>query len=185
MRVIGGVLAGRRFNIDPKLKLRPTTDMAKEALFNMLSARFDLGGRVLDLFSGTGAIGIEFASRGASKVLCVEKVARHAASLRKLISVAGLEDIMEVRVADALRFITYSPDESITPFDFIFADPPYNLNELVTIPEKVFASPLLSDRGIFILEHPKEYDFGTHPYFRIHRSYSAVNFSLFSRSNCF
>ena len=176
-------MAGRRFDVNQKLKLRPTTDMAKEALFNMLSARFEFEGkRVLDLFAGTGGIGIEFASRGAAYVLFVEKVPRHAAGIRKLVMDTGLDTTIEVRVADVLRFLRSEnaiPDEH---FDFIFADPPYNLPEIPALPEQILCSGLLAPNGILILEHPKEYDFSANSQFILHRSYSAVNFSLFSQS---
>ena len=169
-------MAGRRFDVNQKLKLRPTTDMAKEALFNMLSARFEFEGkRVLELFAGTGGIGIEFASRGAAHVLFVEKVPRHAAGIRKLVMDTGLDMTTEVRVADVLRFLRSEnaiPDEH---FDFIFADLP-------ALPEQILCSGLLAPTGILILEHPKEYDFSANPQFILHRSYSAVNFSLFSQS---
>ncbi len=175
MRIISGTHGGRLIKPPSYFKARPTTDLAKEALFNILSHSIDLDGiTVLDLFAGTGSISFEFASRGAREVICVEKNSRYAAFIEKQASDFSLNGIRVVRM-DAFRFLK----EKQEGFDVIFADPPYDLKELQALPNAVFQQNHLKEGGLFILEHPSEYDFSKHPQFTELRRYSKVHFSFF------
>lgn len=175
MRIISGTHKGRRIYPDKKFKARPTTDFAKENLFNVLNNTIyfeDLS--VLDLFSGTGSISYEFASRGAEKVMCVEKNHSHFSFIQKTIKELKFEQIRPIK-SDVFRFLrNYSQK-----FDLIFADPPFEMKSIETIPELVFEKKLLSENGILIVEHGSTNDFSTHPYFSEKRSYGSVNFSFF------
>jgi len=149
--------------------------MARENLFNILAGRFDFENlNVLDLFSGTGCISYEFASRGANLVHSVEVNARHARFIRETVSRLELKQIKPVQ-ADVLTFLKNC---SIS-YNIIFADPPYNLRWLKEIPDRILNSGVLSDNGTFILEHPRDYNFNNHPNFSEHRNYGSVNFSFF------
>ena len=175
MRIITGEYKGRHFDVPRSFKARPTTDFAKENIFNVLNAYIDFeGATALDLFSGTGSISLELVSRGCEKVLSVEGDRDHhafiAACLRKL----GTDKCTPLR-GDVFRFIKSCKIQ----FDFIFADPPYALKELPLIPDLIFDRHLLKDDGVFVFEHGKDYDFSQHPCFVEHRSYGSVNFSIF------
>lgn len=183
MRIISGKYGRRRFDVPKGFRLRPTTDVAKEALFAMIHSRMDLSGcRVLDLFAGTGSIGLECVSRGALWVDMVEKNPKQVAFIRSVIEELGATSEAAVHVGNVFRWLTPQEGDLQDPYDLIFADPPYNLNELGTIPEAVFASQRLANGGLFILEHPEGYDFSSQPYFLMMRRYSAVHFSLFEYS---
>ncbi len=180
MRIVSGKYKGKRFDVPHTFKARPTTDFAKEGLFNILSnvyVDFESGPRALDLFGGTGSIGIEFVSRGCSEVVSVEKDFKHWQFLQRVSRELG-DTSWKVIHADVFKYVTREQPA----FDIIFADPPYVLPNLKDIPDILFASPLLSDGGIFILEHGKDYDFSSHPHFDSHRNYGSVNFSFFSNS---
>ena len=150
-------------------KARPTTDFAKENLFNVLSNYMDFeeGIVALDLFAGTGSISIELVSRGCDRVISVEKDGAHHAfiSTDKCLPIRG----------DVFKFINGSHER----FDFIFADPPYELKELETIPDLIFKNNLLKEDGLFVLEHGKKNNFEDHPHFIERRVYGSVNFSFF------
>jgi 16S rRNA (guanine(966)-N(2))-methyltransferase RsmD len=153
---------------------RPTTDFAKENLFNVLSNRIEWEDTVaLDLFSGTGSIGFELLSRGCKEVVCVEKAAAHYAFIRKVQTELKDKHLFSVKT-DAFRFI----ENCHRSFDLVFADPPYALPELERIPELIFKHRLINSGGLLVLEHPKEYDFSSFPGFEQQRSYGAVNFSM-------
>jgi 16S rRNA (guanine(966)-N(2))-methyltransferase RsmD len=174
MRIVSGKYRRRRFEAPRSFKLRPTTDFAKENLFNVLANRIDWEDAVaLDLFAGTGSIGVEFLSRGCREVVCVEKEAAHCAFIRHVKDELNDEHLSIVKT-DAFRFI----ETCGRSFDVIFSDPPYALPELGRIPELVLSRPLLKEDGLLILEHPKEYDFSTLPGFEERRVYGSVNFSL-------
>lgn len=179
MRIIGGQYRRRRFDVPKNFNARPTTDFAKENLFNILEHRYELeGARILDLFAGTGGISLEFLSRGAQQVCAVEKRPQHAQFITKVRDLLGEEDRLNVMVADAFRWIEQPREAS---FDIIFADPPYDHKALAELPEKIFGSNLLDPKaGVFILEHPGQYDFSSFPHFLEHRVYGSVNFSIFS-----
>lgn len=177
MRIISGKYKGRRFTPPSDFRARPTTDFAREGLFNVLSVRYDFEDKnVLDLFAGTGSIGLEFYSRGAEHVVMVEQNRKHASFIAANINKLGAVGA-EVVQADVKSFIK----KKAGIFDFVFADPPYDLAWLDTIPALVLDSGLMADNALFILEHPKKYSFGTHPSFEEHRHYGSVNFSFFRK----
>ena len=179
MRIITGKYKGRHFDIPRTFKARPTTDFAKENIFNVLTGYMDLEGTAaLDLFSGTGSITLELLSRGCSQVVSIEMDRDHhrfiCGGLKKLLPEQSSRAVRPLR-ADAVRFIRSCKQQ----FDLIFADPPYALKELPTIPDLVFEKGLLKEGGIFVFEHGKDHDFSQHPHFVEHRSYGSVNFSIF------
>ncbi len=175
MRIIGGKYKSRRFDVPKNFKARPTTDFAKENIFNVVNNLIDLEScEALDLFSGTGSISFELISRGCDKVICVEKNFAHYSFIKKVQSELKTEALIPLK-GDVFKFLETCSQQ----FDFIFADPPFALKELKTVPILVLEKKLLKPGGIFIMEHPKEYDFSTLPGFYQHRSYGAVNFSIF------
>ena len=129
---------------------------------------------MLDLFSGTGSIGFEFASRGAEAVHIVEKDSKHIAGIRQTIEKIGFSNIKPIHIdvkayLKACRF----------KYDIVFADPPYELEWLRNIPDLVLSANILGEDGFLILEHPRAMDFKNHKYFFEHRNYGNVNFSFF------
>ncbi len=175
MRIIGGTYKGKHIPPDNKLTLRPTTDFAKEGLFNILSNRFDFEGfDVLDLFSGTGSISYEFASRGVSSIHSVEIDNRHATFIRNTSKQMGFEQIRVIR-DDVFHFLSICKVQ----YDIIFADPPYGLTGITKIPGMIIEKNILKPEGIFVLEHSKRNDFSDHPHFLEHRKYGNVHFSFF------
>ena len=184
MRIITGKYKGRHFDIPRSFKARPTTDFAKENIFNVLIQYVDLdGASALDLFSGTGSISMELLSRGCQQVVSVELDRDHhrfiQECLKKLLSPSSSllpsPTCLPIR-GDVFRFLKSCRQQ----FDLIFADPPYALKELPTLPNLIFSKGLLKEDGIFILEHGKDYDFSQHPHFSEHRHYGSVNFSIFT-----
>ena len=176
MRLINGKYKGRQFDVPRSFKARPTTDFAKENIFNVLMGYIDFDGtRALDLFAGTGSITLELLSRGCSQVVSVELDRDHHRFIQQCIAKLQEENNVQCLRADVFRFIKGSHQQ----FDFIFADPPYALKELPQIPDLVFAHNLLAPDGIFVFEHGKDNDFSGHPHFVEHRSYGSVNFTLF------
>ena len=154
---------------------RPTTDTAKESLFNILVNTYDLEEvEVLDLFAGTGSISYEFASRGSRLIEAVELNYKHASFIHKTKLELKLDQLRLVRTNVFHYLKTCS-----RKFDIIFADPPYDLEEIETLPEIILSRELLRDGGVFILEHPKSMDFSNHNSLSDHRAYGSVNFSFF------
>ncbi len=175
MRIIRGKYGRRRFDVPTNITARPTTDFARENIFNVLENMVDFEGlTALDLFAGTGAVSFEFLSRGCTMVTSVEKAATQYNFIRKVAQTLNDNNIRVVR-GDALRFI----DSAATSYDLVFADPPYDLTGFGEIPEKVLKSKLLKSGSIFIIEHSKSYDFSQLPHFVEHRAYGSVNFSIF------
>lgn len=175
MRIVTGKYKGRHFEIPRSFKARPTTDFAKENIFNVLIQYVDLeDATALDLFSGTGSITLELLSRGCQQVVSVEMDRDHHRFICECLKKLGEKVVIPLR-ADVFRFLK----SCHTQFDFIFADPPYALKEIPTIPDLIFEKGLLKEDGLFILEHGKDHDFSNHPHFIEHRSYGSVNFSLF------
>ena len=167
MRIIRGIYGRRRFQVPSTFAARPTTDFAKENLFNVLENLVTWDDtQALDLFSGTGSIAFELLSRGCSRVTAVESDRTHA---------AFIADVAR-RLAPASGTFTLVRGDA---FDLIFADPPYALPRLPELPEAILGRDLLRPGGLFILEHPGSYDFSTHPLFTEMRTYGAVHFSLF------
>ena len=177
MRVICGIYKRRRFDVPRSFKARPTTDFAKENLFNVLTGYLDFeeeGMTALDLFAGTGSISIELVSRGCERVVSIEKERQHHAFICKVMQEVKTDRCIPI-CGDVFKFINRTDEK----FDFIFADPPYALKELETIPDIIFEKDLLKEQGLFVLEHGKDNHFDEHPHFVEHRSYGSVNFSIF------
>lgn len=176
MRIIAGTLKGRRLNPPANLPVRPTTDMAREGLFNILNNYVDFEDcAVMDLFAGTGAMSVEFISRGAREVTAVDI---NNACTEYIKSEAQRLELRNLRVVRADVFDLLK--RANRKFDLVFADPPYAIEGLATLPNLVFEHQLLTDDGIFILEHPREYSFEEHPHFWQHRNYGKVNFTFFA-----
>lgn len=179
MRVITGKYKGKHFEVPRSFKARPTTDFAKENLFNVLRAYLDFEEtRALDLFAGTGSISLELLSRGCPEVVCVERDRQHFAFLCRMFEALG-DKAVRTLCGDALRFI----EKNGQPFDLVFADPPYALKELPELPDRILSGKLLTSQGLLVLEHGKNYDFSVHPCFLEHRVYGSVNFSFFRPTN--
>jgi 16S rRNA (guanine(966)-N(2))-methyltransferase RsmD len=177
MRIITGQYKGRRFEVPRTFKARPTTDFAKENIFNVLTAYVDFeGATALDLFSGTGSIALELVSRGCGQVVSVELDRDHHRFIRQCAEKLGLESFsLQCIRGDVFRFLKSCRQQ----FDLIFADPPYALKELPTIPDLVMEKNIMTPGGVFVFEHGKDHEFSSHPCFVEHRSYGSVNFSLF------
>lgn len=176
MRIISGTHRGRQITPDKNFSARPTTDFAKENLFNVLNNYIEFEDiTVLDLFSGTGSISYEFASRGAREVVSIELNYRHYAFIKHTAQSLGFKNIK------AYKNDTFLACKKLNgrKFDLIFADPPYQLPRIQEIPSAIFDNDLLADEGILIIEHPGTVDYSTHPQFSEHRKYGSVNFSLF------
>ena len=175
MRIIRGTHRGRLIHPPGNLPVRPTTDLAKESLFNILENHFffeDLN--VLDLFSGTGSIAYEFASRGSQVVVAVENHPRCYRFIGETAEKLGLSAIKAVR-ANAFAYLK----QTRMKFDIVFADPPYDMEGVEEIPGQVFDKEMLAEEGWLIIEHPKERGFGDHPRLFDTRKYGKVNFSFF------
>ena len=176
MRIITGKYKGRHFDIPRSFKARPTTDFAKENIFNVLVQYVDFdGANALDLFSGTGSISLELVSRGCSQVVSVELDRDHHRFIQECLKKLTSDTCIPIR-GDVFRFLKSCKQQ----YDLIFADPPYALKELATLPDIIFEKQLLKDDGIFVLEHGKDHDFSQHPRFKEHRQYGSVNFSIFT-----
>jgi len=176
MRIVSGKYGGRRLNPPANLPVRPTTDIAKEGLFNILNNIVDFEGLfVLDLFAGTGSISFEFISRGAKEATAIDKDSKCVSFIIKTSQDFKIENLRAYR-SDVFSYIKHS----MKKYNLIFADPPYDLNSLAEIPDKVFENEILRPDGILIIEHPRNYDFSKHPKFSQHRNYGKVNFSFFT-----
>ena len=175
MRIITGKYKGRHFDIPRSFKARPTTDFAKENIFNVLVQYVDFdGASALDLFSGTGSISLELLSRGCSLVVSVELDRDHQRFTQECVKKLNDNNIKCIR-GDVFRFLKSCKQQ----YDLVFADPPYALKDLATLPDIIFERQLLKEDGIFVLEHGKDHDFSKHPHFVEHRQYGSVNFSIF------
>lgn len=176
MRIIRGKYGRRRFDVPTNITARPTTDFARENIFNVIENLVDIeGAKCLDLFAGTGAVSFEFLSRGAASVTSVEKAMTQSRFIEKVARELGEKNLRLLRT-DALRYIRESAGG---PFDIVFADPPYDLPGFGDIPGAVLSSGLLKEGSLFVMEHSKAYDFSNLPHFYQHRAYGSVNFSLF------
>jgi N6-adenine-specific methylase len=176
MRIIGGRLSGKQVNPPAGYNARPTTDFAREGLFNVLDNEYEFEDlKVLDLFGGTGAVAFEFASRGASRVYSVEMARENASFIKTEAQRLGLDNVTMVR-NNVFDFLQICHEK----FDLIFADPPYALNGLETIPDKVFEQDILYPGNYFILEHGDEHSFVEHRFFKKEKRYGRVHFSFFA-----
>lgn len=177
MRIISGKLGGRRLNPPLKQwKTRPTTDRAKESLFNILNHQFSFEGKkVLDLYSGTGNIGFEFLSRGASEVVFVDRNPACCKFIRSMAALFDMSDQVEIYAKKASKAIRHFEE----PFDFIFADPPYGWVDLNLIIDEILEIPLLEKNGILIVEHDHRHNFSNHVNNMDERKYGDSFFSFF------
>lgn len=177
MRVITGKYKGRHFDVPRGFKARPTTDFAKENLFNVLRSYLDFEEiTAVDLFAGTGSISLELLSRGCLKVVAVERDKLHFTHLSRLFRSLSDEAALPI-CGDALRFIERAKER----FDFVFADPPYALRELGELPQRILAADIAKEGGLVVVEHGKEHDFSSLPEFLEQRSYGSVHFSFFQK----
>lgn len=175
MRIIRGKYGKRRFDVPKNITARPTTDFARENIFNVIENLEDIEGKtVADLFAGTGAISFEFLSRGAAEVTAVEMAQTQLGFLHSVKEKLGDDNIRIIR-GDVFKFIT----GCFRSFDIVFADPPYDHKRFGEIPELILNSKMVKPGSLVIVEHSKNYDFSDLPQFIEQRVYGSVNFSLF------
>jgi 16S rRNA (guanine966-N2)-methyltransferase len=178
MRVISGKYKGKRFSPPKRFPSRPTTDMAKEALFGIIDAKVyfeDL--EILDLFSGTGNISLEFLSRGVGKVIGVDSSGISCNFQKKIATELDITNWIILK-QDAFHFLT----ENARQFDIVFADPPFEFPDLEKLTELVFQANCLVEDGLFILEHSERMDVSTFKYYKNTRHYGGVSFSFFEQN---
>jgi 16S rRNA (guanine(966)-N(2))-methyltransferase RsmD len=176
MRIIGGVYKNRRFTAPQKLSVRPTTDKTKESIFNILSNYFDFEDlSVMDLFSGTGSMAFEFASRECRLVLAVEKNPDANRFIREQGQAWGMHNLRTLK-ADVFKFLEADGDSM---YDVIFADPPYDLELIESLPDLILENHWLTPGGWFILEHARTLDFSQHPSLSDSRKYGRTRLSVF------
>ena len=175
MRIIRGKYGRRRFDVPGNITARPTTDFARENIFNVIENMTDLEGlTALDLFAGTGAVSLEFLSRGCAWVTSVEKAQVQYRFIRQVAQILDDPAWHPMR-GDALRFIATAKES----YDIVFADPPYDLPGFAEIAPAVLRSELLHEGSIFIIAHSRNHAFSSLPGFVDHRVYGSVNFSIF------
>ena len=177
MRIIRGKFGRRRFDVPSNITARPTTDFARENIFNVLDNMMDFdGASCIDLFAGTGAISLEMVSRGAASVIAVEKAAVQARFIEKVRQQLNCSELKLVR-GDALKFIA-SPGPVA---DLIFADPPYDMENFEDVVPAILSSPRCGEETLVVVEHGKTRDYSALPAFIEHRAYGSVNFSIFRK----
>lgn len=175
MRIIGGIHKGYRFHPPRKTPARPTTDIAKEGLFNIIINNFDLESvKALDLYGGTGSISYELCSRYCEDVTLVERSGMNIRFIQEMKQKLDLP--IRVIKDDVFKFMRKSEDS----FDFIFAGPPYPSKRIPELPEAVFGNNLLNKEGWFVLEHNPNHNFESHPNFKDSRNYGSTIFSIFT-----
>lgn len=175
MRIISGTFRGRRLSPPKNISARPTTDFAKESLFNLLNNRMDFEGiDMLDLFAGTGSIGIECISRGARSVTAVELAHVQQNWIITCCKQLGIHNLSVIR-GDVFKFLPTCHMK----YDLIFADPPYALEEIRSLPDSILGFSLLKEDGWLVVEHGKDTDFTSHPHHIETRTYGSVHFSFF------
>lgn len=175
MRIIGGSLKGLRLNPPKNLPVRPTTDLAKEALFNILQNQIELEDiRVLDLFSGTGNLALEFASRQALQVVAVDRSIQCVNYIKDMARQHGLPQIKTFK-ADVFKYLEMETER----YDLIFADPPYDISRIPDIAKLVFDKNLLLPGGLLVVEHQSLQNLSNHPAFVEQRKYGHSSFSFF------
>lgn len=175
MRIIRGKYGRRRFDVPTSITARPTTDFARENLFNVLENMIDFEGiTAIDLFAGTGAISFEMLSRGAASVTSVEKAVTQYRFIRKVAEQLNCREITVIK-GDALRFI----ESCRQPVDLVFADPPYDMAGFAEIPGKILSSGAVAPGTVVVVEHNRTHDFSSLPGFVERRTYGSVNFSIF------
>lgn len=175
MRIIRGKYGRRRFDVPRNITARPTTDFARENIFNVLENIRDFDGlSALDLFAGTGAMALEFLSRGCEQVVAVEMASTQANFIRSVKEKLNAANLKVVK-GDVFKFVETCSEK----FDMIFADPPYDHPRFAEIPELILNSRMLKPGTLVIVEHSKNHDFSALPHFSQHRAYGSVNFSIF------
>ena len=178
MRIIGGDHKGRKLKVLKNFTDRPTTDVAKEALFNILNNYYYFDEiRVLDLFSGTGSISFEFASHGTTDITLVDANAKYTNFISQQAKEIFPEVNFNIVTADVFDFIKNTPMN----YDVIFADPPYDLQDIEKLPDLIFENKEILDDTLLILEHSKRLNFKDHKFFIKERRYGKVHFSIFSK----
>jgi 16S rRNA (guanine966-N2)-methyltransferase len=177
MRIIAGKFKGRRFHPPAdNWPTRPTTDFAKEGLFNILNNQLDFEAtKALDLFGGTGSHSYEFISRGCEDITYVDKFPSAVQFVRKTAKELKIEDQIKIFQMDVFRFI----QQTTVKYDYIFAGPPYGLPTIDTIPDLIFEKELLAEDGMFVMEHNPHHEFLTHPHLVDVRNYGKTIFSFF------
>jgi len=175
VRIISGTYKGRRLHPPASLPVRPTTDYAKEGIFNVLTNLIDFSETtVLDLFAGTGNIAFEFASRGAPSVLAVDIERRCVDFINQSAEKFGIREVRAVRMNVLVLLKT-----GYQSTDLVFADPPYSMEGIDKLPRQIFSSGILKPSGILVLEHSSRYSFTTDPAFDQLREYGKVCFTIF------
>jgi len=176
MRIISGKFKKKSIYPPKNFNARPTTDVAKESLFNILENEFEIENlKVLDLFGGTGSISYEFASRGCKDITCVEINFNHYNFIKKTIHELGVQNEVHVTKANVFNYLPKCPHK----YDLIFADPPYELENIETIPDLIFKYQLLLPNSTLIVEHSDKTLFSKSPLFTRQKTYGSVNFSFF------
>lgn len=179
MRIISGIYKGRKIIAPKKLPVRPTTDMAKESLFNILNNHYYFDEiSLLDLFAGTGNISYEFASRGTEHITSVDQ---HFGCIKFINQTAETFNMPIITIkSDVFKYL----ESTINKWDVIFADPPYNLSleEFARIPELVFSRNLLEKNGILIIEHSKHTILKELNYYQYSKNYGGSAFSFFEQT---
>ncbi|MBQ5856919.1 MAG: 16S rRNA (guanine(966)-N(2))-methyltransferase RsmD [Bacteroidales bacterium] len=175
MRIIRGKYQRRQITAPNNLPVRPTTDMAKESLFNILENHVDFEDiTVLDLFAGTGNISYELVSRGCPRVTAVDENNNCIKFIRDTAAKLNMEELLAIR-SDVFRFIPMHKAK----YDLIFADPPYDSQHYDLLVSLIFEHNLLKEGGMLVVEHNKFVNFNEHPRFVEQRRYGKVNFSFF------
>jgi 16S rRNA (guanine966-N2)-methyltransferase len=179
MRIISGVHGGRKISPPTKMPYtRPTTDVAKEGLFNIIANNLSITSlKTLDLFGGTGSISFELASRGAMQLTVVEKDSAMFEFIKKTATGLNFENFTVIKM-DVFKYL----DQCVETFDLIFAGPPYALFAIDDIPKKIFEKELLKNKGWFILEHTKANNYMDFPFYKTQRNYGTTIFSIFINS---
>ncbi|MDR2840506.1 MAG: 16S rRNA (guanine(966)-N(2))-methyltransferase RsmD [Paludibacter sp.] len=175
MRIISGKFKSRRLEVPKNITARPTTDFAKESLFNLLNNRISFDDiDMLDLFAGTGSIGFEFISRGAKRVVSIELEDIQCRFIKKVCNELKIDNLTLIK-ANVFKFLL----SCNTQYDVVFADAPYQTENIAEIPDLIFSRNLLKDEGLLVVEHSAAFDFSNHPHFSEHRNYGNVNFTFF------
>lgn len=178
MRIIRGILKSRRISAPKNFPSRPTTDFAKEGLFNVLENKYSLYNlNILDLCAGTGNISLEFASREAGIITAVDQNYNCVRFIKKTVSELGMDQIIDVYKADARDYLR----KTVKTYDLIFADPPYDVSFHSEIAQIVLDRNLLSNGGILIIEHGRQTDLSTIPYYQFTKQYGNVYFSFIGK----
>lgn len=177
MRIIRGKFGRRRFDVPSNITARPTTDFARENIFNVIENLIDIDSiNALDLFAGTGAITFELLSRGARSVTSVERSPIQSRFIDRVAQQLGVDQSLRLIRGDAFRYLRTAPASA---YDFVFADPPYDMPDFELVPELVLSRGIVRTGGIFIIEHSAKRNFTSLPHFLQQRAYGSVNFSIF------